>query len=163
MKEKKERVTDAVEATKSAIAEGIVPGGEVTLLKAARLSLDKMKLDGEEQIGVHIVLKACEAPLRRLVQNAGVDDGWVVRTITDKFEASGRKDFNFGYDVLKDEFGDLVQRGIIDPVKVTRSALQNAASVAIMVMTTHVLVTDAPEKEQTPAMPAGMPGGMGEY
>ncbi len=160
LKEKKERVIDAVAATKAAIEEGIVPGGEVALLKAARIALDGLRLEGEEQIGVKIVLKACEEPLRRLAQNAGQDAGWVVRQITDQFEASKRKDFNYGYDVLADEFTDLVARGIIDPVKVTRCALQNAASVAVMVQTTDVLITDAPEKKETSAMPSG---GMPEY
>ncbi len=166
MKEKKERVTDAVAATKAAIEEGIVPGGEVALIKAARTALDGMKLDSDEQIGVKIVQKACEAPLRRLAENSGADSGWVLREIINQFEESKRKDLNYGFNVLTEKFEDLVKKGIIDPVKVTRSALQNAASVAIMMMTTNVLITDAPEKNTPPAMPGmggGMPGGMGDY
>ncbi|KKR79836.1 MAG: 60 kDa chaperonin [Candidatus Daviesbacteria bacterium GW2011_GWA1_41_61] len=160
MKEKKERVIDAVAATKAAIEEGIVPGGEIALVKAARLALDNLKLEDEQQLGVKIIQKASEEPLRRLAVNAGQDGGWVVRTITDQFEAKGRKDMNFGYNVLLNEFGDMVAWGIIDPVKVTRSALQNGASVAIMVMTTQVLITDKVEPTPPPPMPHG---GMGEY
>ncbi len=162
LKEKKERAIDALSATRAALEEGIVPGGEVAILKATRLALDGMTLAGEEQLGVNIVKKAAEAPLRRLVENAGVDAGWVVREITNKFEASKRKDINTGFNVMTESFEDMVKLGIIDPVKVTRSALQNAASVAIMVMTTNVLITEAPEKEK-PQMPGGGMPGMGDY
>ncbi len=153
LKEKKERVIDAVAATKAAIEEGIVPGGEVSLLRVAKV-LDGLVVNGsEEKVGVEIVKKALEQPFRILVKNAGMDEGVALAKVLD---STG----NMGIDVLDGTVKDLVKAGIIDPVKVTRSALQNAASVAIMVQTTHVLITDAPEKKETPAMP---PGGMGEY
>ncbi len=156
MKEKKERVIDAVAATKAALEEGIVPGGEVTLLKGAKL-LEGLKMESpEEQLGVVLVRKALEKPFEKLMENAGFNSGVMMAEVAKSADS-------FGIDVNDGTIKDLVKAGVIDPVKVTRSALQNAASVAIMVMTTNVLITDAPEKEKTPAMPAGMPGGMGEY
>lgn len=154
LKEKKERVIDAVAATKAAIEEGIVAGGEVALLRAAKV-LNTLQIDGqEEKVGVEIVKKALEQPFRQLVKNAGMDDGIALSKV---ISTEG----NLGIDALDGEVKDLVKAGIIDPVKVTRSALQNAASVAIMVMTTHVLISDKPEPPApTPPMP---PGGMGEY
>ncbi|MDO8618526.1 MAG: chaperonin GroEL [Candidatus Daviesbacteria bacterium] len=153
LKEKKERVIDAVSATKAAIEEGIVPGGEIALVRAAK-ALDTVKsANDEERLGILIVQKALDKPFRKLVQNAGMDDGVALAEI---LKTTG----NMGIDVLDGKVKDLVKAGVIDPVKVTRSALQNAASVAIMIMTTHVLITDAPEK--TPTAPA-MPQGMGEY
>lgn len=163
MKEKKERVTDAVNATRAALDEGIVPGGEIALLKASKMALIGLNLAGDEGLGVEIVKKACEAPIRKLADNAGVDSGWVLREVLNHFESSKRKDLNYGFNVLTEEFGDMVKWGIIDPVKVTRSALQNAASVGVMVLTTNALVTDAPEKEKAPMMPPGGMGGMGDY
>jgi len=158
LKEKKERVNDAVQATKAAIEEGIVPGGEVALIVAARVALDTLKLKGDEQIGVDIIKKAAEKPVRKLAENAGADAGWVLRTITDK------KDPNFGYNVISGQFEDLVKAGVIDPVKVTRSAVQNAASVAMMILTTEALVTDIPEEKNPSAGgPAGMPPGGMDY
>jgi chaperonin GroEL len=155
MKEKKERVIDAVSATKAALDEGIVPGGETALLRAM-LVLDKLKVeDQEEQLGITLVRKALEKPFRRLLQNAGMDEGVALVKV---LESKG----NMGIDLLDGELKDLVKAGVIDPVKVTRSALQNAASVAIMVMTTNVLITDAPEKEK-PQMPGGGMPGMGDY
>ncbi len=151
MKEKKERVIDAVAATKAAIEEGIVPGGEIALLRAAT-ALDGIVVEGEEKVGVEIVRKAIQQPLRRLLQNSGLDEGVYLAKVLD---SKG----NMGIDVNDGQVKDLVKAGVIDPVKVTRSALQNAASVGIMVMTTHVLVTDAPE-EKKPSMPTG---GMGDY
>lgn len=157
MKEKKERVIDAVAATKAAIEEGIVPGGEVALLRVSKI-LEKLKADSsEEQLGITLVLKALEKPFRKLVQNAGIDEGVA---LTKVLGATG----NMGIDVMDGELKDLVKAGVIDPVKVTRTALQNAASVATMIMTTNVLITDKPEAEKP--MPAGMPGGMpgmGDY
>ncbi|MBI2018270.1 chaperonin GroEL [Candidatus Daviesbacteria bacterium] len=154
LKEKKERVIDAVAATKAAIEEGIVAGGEVALLRVAKVLDDVVVAGGEEKVGVEIVKKALEQPFRQLVKNAGMDEGIALSKVTD---AIG----NIGIDALDGQVKDLVKAGIIDPVKVTRSALQNAASVAIMVMTTHVLVSDKPEPPApTPPMP---PGGMGEY
>jgi chaperonin GroEL len=149
MKEKKERVIDAVAATKAALEEGIVPGGEIALLRAGQ-ALEAIKADGEEKIGVEIVKKAIQQPFRKLIQNAGLDDGVMLSKVMDQ---KG----NMGIDVNDGQIKDLVQAGVIDPVKVTRTALQNAASVAIMVMTTNALITDAPEKDK-PSMP-----GMGEY
>lgn len=155
MKEKKERVIDAVAATKAAIDEGIVPGGEVALLRAAR-ALDTLKLENpEEQLGIALVRKALEKPFRKLIQNAGLDEGVA---LTKVLESKG----NQGIDVNDGKLKDLVVAGVIDPVKVTRSALQNAASVAIMVMTTNVLITDAPEPAK-PQMPGGGMPGMGDY
>ncbi len=151
MKEKKERVNDAVQATKAAIEEGYVVGGEVALLRAAEV-LDKMQKDGDEGVGVKILHDALHRPIRRLAENAGVDSGWVVREVE---KTSG----NTGFNALTGEFEDLVKAGVIDPVKVTRSVVQNAASVAMMILTTEALVTDLPEKNPTPA-PGGMPGGM---
>ncbi len=153
MKEKKERVIDAVSATKAALDEGIVPGGETALLRAM-VALDKVKVaDDEEQLGITLVRKALEKPFRKLLQNGGMDEGVALVKV---LESKG----NMGIDLMDGQLKDLVKAGVIDPVKVTRSALQNAASVAIMVMTTNVLITDAPEKEKgSPAMPGGgMPG-----
>ena len=157
MKEKKERVIDAVAATKAAIEEGIVAGGEVALLRVAKV-LEILKVeDPEEQLGISLVKKALEKPFRRLVQNAGLDEGVSLAKV---LETTG----NMGIDVNDGKIKDLVKAGVIDPVKVTRTALQNAASVAIMIMTTNVLISDKPEAEK--AGPGGMPGGMpgmGDY
>lgn len=153
LKEKKARVDDAVHATKAAIEEGIVPGGGVALLRA-RKALTGLKLEGEEKVGVDILYKALEQPVRVIAENAGVDSGWVIR------EIESRND-EVGFDVLTMKFEDMVKSGIVDPAKVTRTALQNAVSVASMLLTTEALVADLPEKkEATPQMPAGM-GGMG--
>lgn len=154
LNEKKERVKDAVEATKAAIEEGIVPGGGVALLRA-RKSLDKIKVENEdERAGIEILRIALEQPLRWITKNAGEDDGFVLR----KVETT--KDSDYGFNALTAEFGSMLKAGIVDPLKVTRTALQNAASVAMMVLTTEGLITDIPEKEkETP----GAPGGMGEY
>ncbi|MFC1649374.1 chaperonin GroEL [Patescibacteria group bacterium] len=154
LNEKKERVKDAVGATKAAIEAGIVPGGGVALLRAGKV-LIKLQLDtDDEQSGVEIVKKALEQPVRWLAKNAGEDDGYVLRKILDS------KENDFGYNALTGKFGSMTKFGILDPLKVTRSALINAASVAMMVLTTEGLVTDIPEKEP-PAPPAGggMPGG----
>ncbi len=151
LKEKKHRVEDAVAATRAAVEEGIVPGGGVALLRA-RKALKNAKAEGEVKVGLDILEKSLEAPLRKIVENAGIDSGWVVR------EIENSNDVNFGYDVAGMKFVDLVKEGIIDPAKVTKSALQNAVSVALMILTTDALVADIPEKEkpQTPDM-----GGMG--
>ncbi len=153
LKEKKERVIDAVAATKAAIEEGIVPGGEIALIRAGKV-LEKLLLEGEEKTGVDIVKKAINKPFEKLMENAGLNAGMMLKEV---LESSA----NFGVDALDGKVKDLVKVGIIDPVKVTRSALQNASSVAIMIMTTEVLITDAPEKS-APAMPQ-MPQGMGDY
>ncbi|MBI2600280.1 chaperonin GroEL [Candidatus Daviesbacteria bacterium] len=154
LKEKKERVIDAVAATKAAIEEGIVAGGEVALLRAAK-ALDTLKLEGEEKVGLEIVKKALEQPFRSLVKNAGMDEGIALSKV---IEQTG----SMGIDVIDGTVKDLIKAGIIDPVKVTRSALQNAASVAVMVMTTDCLIADKPESPAPPTPPGGMPG-MGEY
>lgn len=154
MKEKKERVIDAVAATKAALEEGIVPGGETALLRVGK-ALGALKLEGDEKTGVEIVRKAIQKPFEKLMENSGFNSGMMLKEVS---EAT----VNFGVDVMDGKVKDLIKAGIIDPVKVTRTALQNASSVAIMVMTTNVLITDAPEKEKAPSMPAGMPG-MGDY
>lgn len=153
LNDKKERVKDAVGATKAAIEEGIVPGGETAFLNAREV-LKKLKTEvKDEQIGIDIVYEALEEPIRWLAKNAGENDGDVVKKVLSK------KDSDFGYNALTGEFGSMTKMGVIDPVKVSRSALQNASSVAMMVLTTECLVTDIPEpKSNTPQMP-GM-GGM---
>jgi chaperonin GroEL len=154
MKEKKARVEDALHATRAAAKEGIVPGGGVALIRAQK-ALDSLKLEGDEAIGVQIVRKACEAPLRQLVDNAGIEGAIVVQEVK---KAKG----NNGYNVATGEYVDMIAAGIIDPTKVTRSALQNAASIAGLLLTTECMITDLPEKNK-PAMPdmGGMGGGMG--
>jgi chaperonin GroEL len=155
LKEKKERVNDAVHATKAAVEEGIVPGGGVALIRA-RKALNALKAADEEKVAVDIVKEALTQPLRKIAANAGADAGWVVKEVE---KATG----DTGYNVINDKFESMVTAGVIDPVKVTRSALQNAVSVAIMVLTTEALVTDIPEKEKAGGAPGmgGMPGGMG--
>src|SRR5215475_5196181 len=153
MKEKKARVEDALHATRAAVEEGIVPGGGVALLRTQK-ALDSIKdLEGDEKVGVAIVRRAIEEPTRQLADNAGREGALVVE------EVKKRKG-NEGYDVANDEYTDLVKAGIVDPTKVTRSALQNAASIAGLLLTTEALVTEIPEKEKTPPMPPGGMGGM---
>jgi len=156
MKEKKERVTDAVQATKAAAEEGIVPGGGVALIKTipALEALEEKTENAEEKIGVKILKEALEKPLWWIVNNAGQKADAILE------EVKKKKD-NIGYDVLKNEFVDMIASGIIDPVKVTRTAVENAVSIGTMIATTEALITDIPEKEKTPPMPPG--GGMGEY
>ena len=140
MKEKKARVEDALHATRAAVEEGIVPGGGVALLRAAD-AIEALTLEGDEAFGSEIVRKAIEAPLRNLCANAGVDASLVVQKVLD---GSG----NDGYNVATDEYEDLVKAGVLDPTKVTRTALQNASSVASMLLTTECMITDIPEKEE---------------
>ncbi len=156
MKEKKLRIEDALAATRAAVEEGIVPGGGVALLTAIPDIRKLVKtLSGDEKTGAEIVLKALEEPVRQIATNAGIDGSIIVNNILNSKKSSG-----YGYDALKNEYGDMVERGIIDPTKVTRSALQNAASVASTLLTTESVVADIPEPE--PAAPAGgMGGGMG--
>jgi len=157
MKEKEERVKDAVAATKAALEEGIVPGGGVALIKARKALIalkEKLTVD-DQKTGVEIMYKALEEPLRWIVKNAGVDDGWVVKMVEEKEEGT-KKDTDYGYNVMKMKFGSMIADGIVDPAKVTRSAIQNAASVGVMILTTEALITDVPEPK--PAMPGG--GGM---
>jgi chaperonin GroEL len=153
MKEKKARVEDALHATRAAVEEGIVPGGGVAFLRTQK-ALDNVKnLEADEKIGVAIVRRAIEEPTRQLADNAGAEGALVVE------EVKKRKG-NEGYDVATGEYTDLVKAGIVDPTKVTRSALQNAASIAGLLLTTEALVTEIPEKEKTPPMPPGGMGGM---
>jgi len=154
LKEKKERVNDAVQATKAAIEEGFVVGGEVAILRAAE-ALDKINREGDEAVGVKILHEALHRPIRKLAENAGADAGWVVHQVE---KAGG----NNGFNAITGEIEDLVKSGVIDPVKVTRTALQNAASVAMMILTTEALITDLPEKKDSnPPMPAAGMEGMG--
>ncbi|MFA5146011.1 MAG: chaperonin GroEL [Candidatus Omnitrophota bacterium] len=155
MKEKKARVEDALHATRAAVEEGIVPGGGVALLRCVD-SLDKLKLSGDEQIGIEIVKRALEAPIRTIANNAGLEGSVVVQKVKDMKT-------NEGYDADNDKYGDMIQAGVIDPKKVTRTALQNAASIAALMITTETIVTDIPEEEKAPAMPGGMPPGGGMY
>jgi chaperonin GroEL len=153
MKEKKARVEDAMHATKAAVEEGIVPGGGVALIRSIP-ALDKLKAAGDEQIGIDIVKRALEEPLRLIVQNAG-EEGAVV---AEKVRANSNA--NFGFDAQAETYGDLVEAGVIDPTKVARTALQNAASIASLMLTTEALISEIPEKEDKHPMPPGG-GGMG--
>ena len=155
LKEKKHRVEDALSAARAAVEEGILPGGEVALLNAVK-ALDKVQASGDELTGVNILRRALEEPFRQLVANAGQDGGVMLEGVRRKQAES--KSGTWGYDVIKNEIVDLVKTGIIDPAKVTRSALENGASVAAMILTTEALITDLPEKDKAPAMPGG--GGM---
>jgi len=161
LKEKKHRVEDALSATRAAVEEGILPGGGVTLLNAVKGIEKLVDVEGDEATGVKIVKKAVEEPIRRIAINAGKDGAVVIDTIR-------KGKVGYGYDAEKDEFGNMIEKGIIDPTKVVRSALQNAASIAAMVLVTESLVADIPEKKDNAAAAAGAAGmggmgGMGEY
>ncbi|HEX6606333.1 MAG TPA: chaperonin GroEL [Chloroflexia bacterium] len=160
LKEKKHRVEDALSATRAAVEEGIVPGGGVALLNALP-ALDSIKADGDIATGVSILRRALEEPMRQIALNAGQDGAVVVETVRRK--ATDENNASVGYNVLSGQYGDMVAQGIIDPAKVTRSAVENAASIAGMILTTEALITDIPEEK--PAMPAGggMPGGGMDY
>jgi chaperonin GroEL len=155
LKEKKHRVEDALSATRAAVEDGIVPGGGVALINAMPV-LDELKMDyPDAQIGVSIVRAALEVPMRKIAANAGKDGSVVLENV--RRQQVEKKDNKLGYDVLTEEYGDMVKAGVIDPAKVTRGALENAASIAAMILTTEALITDIPEPE--PPMPAGGPGG----
>ncbi|MBU1327169.1 chaperonin GroEL [Patescibacteria group bacterium] len=161
LKDKKERVNDAVAATKAALEEGIVPGGGVALIRA-RQALLKFKdtiENTDEKLGIDILYGALGEPLRWIAKNAGADDGWVLKTVEEKLKEA--KNGDYGFNALTMQFGSMLDAGVLDPAKVTRTAVQNAVSVGMMVLTTEALITDLPEKKD--AMPAGggMPGGMG--
>lgn len=153
MKEKKARVEDALNATKAAVEEGIVPGGGVSFIRA-RAALDNLNLEGDEKIGVEIIRKALEYPLRQIAENAGYEGSIVV----DKVAQS--KDLAYGFNAATEKYTNLIEDGVIDPTKVSRSALQNAASVAGLMVTTEAVITEIPEKKEAPAAHGGM-GGMG--
>jgi len=153
MKEKKARVEDALNATRAAVEEGIVPGGGVAFLRCLP-ALKALKLEGDQQVGTEIVRKALEEPIKQIVNNAGLEGSVVV----DKVKHS--KEVNYGFDADKEEYVDMIKAGIIDPTKVTRYALQNASSVAALMLMTAVMVTDLPEEEKAPKMPGGMGGEM---
>ncbi|MDX9715082.1 MAG: chaperonin GroEL [Dissulfurispiraceae bacterium] len=153
MKEKKARVEDALHATRAAVEEGIVPGGGIALIRCIK-TLDKLKLDNDQQLGVTIIKRALEEPIRQIVGNAGLEGSIIVEKVKDA------KDAAFGYDAYKEEYTDMIKAGIIDPTKVTRTALQNAASVSGLMLTTEVMITELPEEDKKmPPMPGG---GMGD-
>ena len=154
VKEKKDRVDDALNATRAAVEEGIVPGGGVALLRAKK-AVEALKSDNPDiQAGINLISKALEAPIRQIVENAGVEGSIVVGKVLEK---SG----NFGFDAQAEEYGDLVAKGIIDPTKVVRIALQDAASVASLLIITEAMVAERPKKDSAPSMPGGGMGGMG--
>ena len=156
MKERKARVEDALHATRAAVEEGIVPGGGVALLRCKKV-LEDLKLKGDEAIGVAIIRRALEEPLRQISENAGQEGSVIIQKVASE-------KINVGYNAETDKFEDMIQAGIIDPAKVTRTALQNAASIAGLMLTTECLVSDMPEEDKGPGMPpmgGGMPGGMG--
>lgn len=154
MKEKKARVEDALHATRAAVEEGIIPGGGVGLIRALP-ALEKLKLEGDEKIGVDIVRRALEEPIRQLAENAGLEGSVVVQRVK-------QEKTNVGYDVNQEAYVDMIEAGVIDPTKVTRSALQNASSVAALLLMTEAIVTEKPEKEEKmpPMPPGGYGGGM---
>ncbi|HCK65315.1 MAG TPA: chaperonin GroEL [Anaerolineae bacterium] len=162
MKEKKHRVEDALSAARAAVEEGIVPGGEISLINAAS-KLDKLAKNNDDEneevkVGINIIKKALEAPIRKLAANAGQDGSVIIDTV--RRTAAEKKNANIGYNVLTGEYTDMIKAGVIDPVKVVRGALENASSIAAMMLTTDVLITDMPEKDKAPAMPPGGMGGM---
>jgi len=155
LKEKKHRVEDALSAARAGVEEGMVPGGEITLINAVK-ALDKVKAEGDEKTGVNILRRALEEPFLQLVANAGQDGSVVLADVRRK--QTEMKSQNWGYEVMSGQILDLPKAGIIDPVKVVRSAVENGASIAAMILTTEALITDLPEKDKAPAMPGG--GGM---
>ncbi len=150
MKEKKARVEDAMHATRAAVEEGIVPGGGVAFIRAIP-ALDKLKLDGDEQIGVNIVKRSLEEPLRMIASNAGHEGAVVLGKVKEA------RDSNYGFNAASEEYGDMIKDGILDPAKVTRTALQNAASISALMLTTEALVSEIPEDDKAPAAPAAPP------
>ncbi|MGA8433537.1 MAG: TCP-1/cpn60 chaperonin family protein, partial [Methyloceanibacter sp.] len=154
VKEKKDRVDDALNATRAAVEEGIVPGGGVALMRTLK-TLDGLKLTNDDQkVGINIVRRALQAPARQIAENAGEDGAVVAGKILDS------RDYAFGYNAQTGEYGDLVKQGVIDPAKVVRTALQDAASVAGLLVTTEAMVAEKPKPKAPPAMPHG--GGMGD-
>jgi len=156
MKEKKARVEDAMHATRAAVEEGIVPGGGVAFIRAVP-ALEKLKLEGDEQIGVNIVKRSLEEPLRMIASNAGHEGAVVLGKVKES------KDSNYGFNAATDDYTDMISAGILDPAKVTRTALQNAASISALMLTTEALVSEIPEEEKAPAGPPMGGGGPGMY
>jgi chaperonin GroEL len=155
MKEKKARVEDALHATRAAVEEGIVPGGGVALLRAASV-LDTLKTgENDEKIGINIVRRACEEPVRQIVANGG----WEGAIVIEKIRAN--KDANYGFNAATGGYEDLVKAGVIDPTKVTRSALQNAASISALMLTTEAMICEIPEKKSAAPMGGDHHGGGG--
>jgi len=142
-------------ATRAAVEEGIVPGGGVALARAAS-ALDKLKLEGDEHIGLNIVKRAMQEPLRQITENAGEEGAVVLGKVLES------KDVNFGYNALSGEYEDLVKAGVLDPTKVVRTALQNAGSIAALMLTTEALVSELPEEKKAPVGAPGGHGGMGD-
>ena len=156
VREKKDRVDDAMHATRAAVEEGIVPGGGTALLRA-KAAVAKLTTDNPDvQAGIKIVLRALEAPLRQIAENAGVEGSTVVGKINDNTKSD-----TYGFNAQTEEFVDMLQAGIVDPAKVVRTALQNAASVAGLLVTTEAMVAETPKNDAAPAMPGGGMGGMG--
>src|SRR3954465_11021604 len=155
MKEKKARVEDAMHATRAAVEEGIVPGGGVALIRCAA-ALDKVKADGDEQIGINIVKRAITEPLRQIVENAGEEGAVILGKVLES------KESNYGFNAFSNEYEDLVKAGVLDPTKVVRTALQNAGSIASLMLTTEALVAEIPEKKEAPMPGGGHGGGMGD-
>ena len=155
MKEKKARVEDAMHATRAAVEEGIVPGGGVALSRCVA-ALDKLKAEGDEQIGINVVKRALQEPLRQIAENAGEEGAIVLGKVNDS------KDNNFGFNALTGEYEDLVKAGVLDPTKVVRTALQNAGSIASLMLTTEALISELPEEKKAAPMPGGHGGGMGD-
>ena len=153
MKEKKARVEDALHATRAAVDEGIVPGGGVAYIRAMS-ALSGLSLATEQQFGVNVIKASLEAPIRQIAENAGIDASIVVDKVKNGTDA-------FGYDAASDEYVDMIKAGIIDPTKVSRSALQNAASIAGLMLTTEALIAEKPKEDGGAGMGGGMPGGMG--
>ncbi|MGE5294353.1 MAG: TCP-1/cpn60 chaperonin family protein, partial [Solirubrobacterales bacterium] len=151
MKEKKARVEDALHACRAAVEEGILPGGGTAMLRCLP-ALDKIKTKGDEQVGIDIVRRAVLAPVKQIAQNAGLDGSIVAQKIIES------KEKNFGYDVITKQYGDMIKFGVIVPTKVERTALQNGASIASLLLTTDAIVSEIPETKEKPAMPPG--GGM---
>lgn len=155
MKEKKARVEDALHATRAAVEEGVVPGGGVALIRASAM-LDSLKLEGDEKVGLEMIRRACEEPLRLIAANAGKEASVIANEVKNNKGA-------YGYNAFSDTFEDLLNAGVIDPTKVTRTALENASSIASLILTTECIISDSPENKDKSAAAPGMPGGMGDY
>jgi chaperonin GroEL len=159
LKEKKHRVEDALSATRAAVEEGIVPGGGVALMNAVEALKTLKMANQDENLGVDIVRRSLEVPMKKIAGNAGEDGAVIIDNVRRMQKA--RKNHRIGYNVMTNEYVDMIEAGVPDPAKVTRGAVSNAASIASMILTTEALITDLPEKNSAPAMPGGGMGGMG--